>query len=620
MKRIQLNAEQQFLAHYLSQTHHMILVHSQNYEKMKVPICVAVTPFPRGLPSPPLLPYNFATAPACARCRAKATHRYVHCPDNRGWLCPLCNHKTLYTDRHPSFRDSPQVQALVWEGFSCPVDTPWEAEIAPVRHRNDDFLLVLELSELSRPIYVAVLDRLREKVASMAQGRFSIFVLNRALQYPLVRGHRFALALAPDLEDFCPPPMDCVLFDLETDRELFLKYIAHLRDLKPQIVLGSMLSVIKALNAFCASDKIPVVLLTSLLAIDESEAVRSFVATQVFRPTTHFDIFVIRPPVFIPDYGPMSDLTLFLNARIHFCDLSQYAVLPDEIIASLFELKLIDVIIYCLPSAVLKVADILGPGVRRAEKQFALTSICTGDTVYFYFEYNIATIKFLAPGVQFQVRYFDALGRRVIRQMTATFTLVDNMYSCATNVNYDVYIAGTVMRAIEKNRENTEIEAVHAALRAAKVGFLDNTLAMLFLLQTEKLVQSRVEQALKKSAGLLSREALSQVMGKCPSDIAAFVAPLAYRLALGAEELEGPFTIGGRKLQRGAWYVVLPGGHGVVLLAPGEDADAWAQAVNVPPLQRLIASVCHETIVEILTPAASATHPLYVHIHKCICD
>jgi hypothetical protein len=380
-----------------------------------------------------------------------------------------------------------------------------------------------------------------------------------------------------------------------------------------------MLSVITTLNSFCVADKIPVVLLTALLTVDESEPMRAFAAAQAFCPTTHFDIFIVQPPVLTPDYGPLSDLTLFLNARIHFCDLSQYAILPNEILSSLFETKFVDVIIYCLPSSILKVADILGPGFRRAEKQFALPSMGVGDTVYFYFDYNLPALKYLSPSAQFQVRYFDALGRRVIRQMSATFTLVDNMYTCAMNVNYDVYVAATVIRAAEQNRENAAIEAVHASLRAAKVGLLNDTFAVLFLLEIEKPTKARLEQALTKGAGLLSRAALSQVMGKSPRDVAAFMAPLAYRLELGAEALEGPFTVVGKQLQRGAWYVALPR-RGVVLLAPGEDADVWTQAVSAPPLQELIAAVCQEPLVEILTPAASASHPLYVHIHKCIGD
>jgi hypothetical protein len=89
MKRTRLTADQLFRENYLGQTHHWIPTQNHTYQTLRVSICVAVTPFPSGLPDPPFLPYNFALAPSCSHCGAKATNRFVHCPDNKGWLCPI---------------------------------------------------------------------------------------------------------------------------------------------------------------------------------------------------------------------------------------------------------------------------------------------------------------------------------------------------------------------------------------------------------------------------------------------------------------------------------------------------------------------------------------------------
>jgi hypothetical protein len=622
-KRQKLTAEQQFLENYIGQTHHLIPVQRRNFSKLRIPLCLAVTPFPSGLPDPPFLPYNFAAAPGCSRCRAKATTRYIHCPDGQGWLCPICNNKTAYTTQFPSLANSAQVTAPVWEAFSFPASADFETVFeSPVQRRTDRFLLVLELSDLSKPIYVLVLDRLRLVANERGSGRFSVFVVNSGLHFPLIRSDRkgFSLVTARDLEDMCLPPIGDLFFDLEEERELFWGYLEFLKGLLVEPVVGTYLSVLNALNSICIEDRIPVVWLTAVLAIDDSGKMREFASQQVFKPTTHFDIFVIQPPVCPPDFGALSDLTLYLNVRIQYCDLSQYAVLPDEILRTLFEVKLVDVVIYCSPSSPLKVSDILGSGFRRADKQFALTSLGVGDSVYFYFDYEVPVVKFFSPAVQFQVRYFDALGRRVIRQMTTSFTLVDNMYTCSLNVDYDMCIAAIAVSVVDKNRANPAIEGVHEALSEVRAGLFDDTFARLFLLQIEKVMRHRLEESLTKGRELLSRVALSQVMGRHPQDIVSFLAPLGYHFGLDSESMEAPMLLRGHPIETGAYYIVMPNRHGIILLAAREEVEVWARAVNEVPLKDVIATVCQERVVEILAPSTSATHPLYIHLQKCIAN
>jgi hypothetical protein len=223
---------------------------------------------------------------------------------------PDLNSKTLYTAEQPSFQDSPQVRSTIWEAFSVPIATPCDpAAMDPVERRGQYYLIGLELSELSRPMYLLVIDRLKAAVVDRGSGHFSVFVVKSGIHFPLInRGSmKFSLITVPDIEDLCIPPLQSIFFDLQNDTELFLEYLNFLRWLSAGVILGSYTRLIQVLNSIRIGYKIPVVVLTSLLAVDDVDVMRAFVSEQVFKPTTHFDIFVIQPPVCPPDYGALSD-------------------------------------------------------------------------------------------------------------------------------------------------------------------------------------------------------------------------------------------------------------------------------------------------------------------------
>ena len=116
---------------------------------------------------------------------------------------------------------------------------------------------------------------------------------------------------------------------------------------------------------------------------------------------------------------------------------------------------------------------------------------------------------------------------------------------------------------------------------------------------------------------LLTKTAFPLVIGRHPSDIAAFFAPLAYSFGIGSTEVAGPFVVNGRPVQAGAYYVVLPGKRGAVVLGSREDVAEWAKLVNESPMSDLIGTVCQEEVVEILAPSTSLGHPWYAHLRTC---
>jgi hypothetical protein len=619
MNRFRPTPEQESLRPYLSQTYNLLPVRRGDLCKIKVPFCIGVSPFPDDLPAPPCAPYNFFTAPFCQKCKAEATSRFCHCPDDTGWLCGVCNFKNLYSDDRPRFHGALQVQVPVWEGFFFhPASRIDLSHIVPIQHQSLYHLLVFELSEFAQPIFAQAIDRLIE---ALKPGYFSVFVFNSGLIVPIIASNRrrFSVANAVDMADGpVLPPTRLLFFDVEKERDLFIRYVQFLKGLKPAMVTFSMLSLVKALNSLLVDERIPVSLVICQTPIDDEESIRQFSIDSAFHPFTHFEIFALDTPSFPPDYGPISNLSIFLNAIVRKYHVSQVHVLPDDIVQSLFKLKLVDVVITCFCSPMFKVADVLGPGSRRADKSFSVGSMAPNDTVYFYFDYNFPVMKVAQPAIQFQVRYFDAFGRTIVRVFTTTFPFADNMFTCTLNANFDVHVAAVAVLAAEQAREFGTVASVRAALEKSGSDFVDDTFVRLLLISVEKLQLAQIREALIHGHKLISRTEFSCIIGRCPADIIAFFAPVAYAFHLGATEMTGPFLVNGHPVLAGAYYVALPGRHGVVLLAPTEDVGAWAKAINEEPMTELLGTVCHEKRVEILAPATSAGHPLFVHLLKCM--
>jgi hypothetical protein len=408
-----------------------------------------------------------------------------------------------------------------------------------------------------------------------------------------------------------------MFFDAQTDRALFVEYLQLVKTFRPAMVVMSLLKLVNVLNNVALGDRFPITLMICQTPIDDPESFQRFGSAHAVQPAVHFEIFALNPPRFPVDLSPVSDIAIFMNSRVHVCDVSQINVLPNEIVRSVLAFKPIDVVILAFFSPAFKIMDILGSGVRRSGQSFTLNAIAAHDTAYFYFDYETEKLKERVPSVQFQVRYFDGLGRKIMRVMNHTFAVDDNIYTYALNVNYDMYIATITVRAVEHARELMGMEAVHASIRKSRGELLDDAFVKMLLLNVEKLEMDRVREVLIHGTKLLTKRTLADVMGRCPADIASFFAPVAYAFDLTSSVIVGPFVIDMRLIQAGAYYVVLPGKRGVVLLGNMEDEDVWGAAVNESPMADLIATVCREDVVEIMVPSTSAGHPSYVHIMKC---
>jgi hypothetical protein len=354
----------------------------------------------------------------------------------------------------------------------------------------------------------------------------------------------------------------------------------------------------------------------SELAVDDIDSMRAFVSTFAFRPITHFEIFAITKPDFPPTFDPLTDLALFLNAKLHICHPLESSVLPSAIVRSLFDPKLTEVFITIVHSTAFQVVDVLGCGVRNSDLMFALCVAGLDDTVYFYLDYDVGAIRFRSPGVQFQIRYMDALGRKIVRTMTINFSVADDVGSCI--VNFDVALSAVAAQAADKYREFTTLDPISKSFTESKIKILAAQDAQVRLARGDRVAAAQIVDGLSNPGRLLSPLALAQVFGRSPPDVVRFLAPVGYALSLDSSEVVGPFTLTGRSVATGAYYIALPGGRGVLLLADAADVPTWAEALTHPPLSHAIAAICRESVVEILTRPVSGGHPLLTHIEKCI--
>jgi hypothetical protein len=284
----------------------------------------------------------------------------------------------------------------------------------PVFDQSLYHFLVFEISDATLPIFHAVLDKLVEKFQSVSFGFFTVFVICGLLKFPLIDRdrHSFRFVAVADLDDCKLPPISCTVFDVRNDGELFLSYVEFLKTLPPVPSRLSVLSLVENLDRYCVRGRIPVTLFTHGCFVHDQATLRGFATGRAFDHAIHIELFVYNNPA---DLSALGELSLYMNSRVHFCAKEEADIVPSMVIHSLFEYKVGDVVMHCLHSPTIKIMDILGAGVRLSDRAFGLTSMGVDDAVYFYFEYDVSTIRPLAPAIQFQVRYFDPLGRRVIR-------------------------------------------------------------------------------------------------------------------------------------------------------------------------------------------------------------
>ncbi|OHT03519.1 hypothetical protein TRFO_29131 [Tritrichomonas foetus] len=616
-----LTNDQIFAMNYIRSSHLQIPVFKQDITNLKMPFVVAVTPFPRDAPAPLTLNYTFQHAPICKNCTAIASNRYIKCPDGLNWLCQECSTKNEFSDKFQPIENSLQSKvSIVDTYFPRPQDDP--NKILPPSSRPSFYFLVIERTDatINNGLFKATLDKIRETILTKNKGLFSVFVYDTFLHFPVVNSESmsFSMSTIMDLEDAQLPPAESCFFQLDSEKELITKYLDYLENgiqvLPPMIKLFDL---VKMLNTFAWRARIPIVYVTSQVDVGTSEEYRNL-SLEILRNTTSMKFMCLKPAGSGPDFSPLSEFAMVINARVTIFSQSQVNYLPTDIINTMLEPTYVDVLIFTIMPPCFKIADVKGNGLRRSEQTFTIPYMSPNDTVYFYIDYNVGKIDQASPSVQFQVRFIDAKHQRYIRTMSTAFTLVNNISTVASLCDYDVFIASSYIRCIDKAREFDTSSAALEELSKVRGEFTNDSFSKLFFLSLDPLTRQKIECALSVGKHFLIPTNYPMILGRSPIDISRFFAPLAYKFNLYSTELQGPFTLSGCRINSGALYIQLNNSRGLVLLSDNEDVNKWVEAVGQSPISDLIATICHERVIEIIAPSISADHTLYRHVLTCI--
>ncbi|OHT04108.1 hypothetical protein TRFO_06408 [Tritrichomonas foetus] len=606
---------------YVSPSHLALMQHSKEFQKLSIPITIAVTPFPRNVGNPSISPYNLQNSPKCRECSAFLNKKIQN--SNSFLNCPICGHKNSNINID-EMSYSTQLDNYVFDmHFPENRNAHKNENIPNVEYDPSVYLLVIECSEetLKNGLFQSTIQKMKDTFMNKNKGVISVFIFNSNLYVPFVlkNNKSFSISSICDLENITFPPPKTMFFDLSNEKDLFSKYLDFLLTFPPSQTTVKLFDIVKSINQFCGSFKIPVVIVTSTTMVGNSQEFRDF-AIDNMRNTTAFKFFCVSPSNAIskPDFSPITELSLLLNSKMKIFSQSQIYILPSEIIQELFEPVFFDVIVYSLFPENFKIFDIKGSGLRRSGKSFYLPYISLNDTIYIYLEYG-PKLTSSSPAYQIQVRYLDESKRnRFARSISSNFIMLNNFSEIVRNINFDVFLASTFVKCVDKARENDIHETANGVVfeefEKVKKDFYGNEFFNLFFHEQKGIIVPQVNCAFSVGKFLLNPDNFSSIMGRNPDDISRFVSPICFKMFLNCQQLEGPIILKDLKLDYGAAYIKLNNNRALILLHQNEDIQKWTEAIQSPPLDSLIAQISEETVVEIVSPQISQDHNLYKHL------
>ncbi|KAH0791202.1 TKL family protein kinase [Histomonas meleagridis] len=550
-------------------------------------------------------------------CHGLASNMFIQCPDGN-YLCQICSKKSKLLLGPNMVSESPQFKENVYD-INFPDSPQREANFKGVQLESKLHLLVIEKTQATcdNNLFMNTLTNFSQKIDKIEDGFVSVFTFDETLTVPLVKETSFSLQSYCDLDGAILPDAKKLFFDLSRQKELFFSYINLLLRLQPRKPSLNVFNVVLTVSTFSSKLGISSLIVTSLNPIGTSDKYREL-GLQSLKISSPLNICCVTPLQYQPDYTPLSELSLISNAHVSIYTQDQLDTLPNIFVDTLFRPKYSNTFIYAVVPPQFKIVDIKGPGLRRSDKSFVIPSIQEDDTIYFYLDYDVSRLDMTSPSVQFQFRYYDGYHQRIARIMSFNFSLSDNMHATSINCDYDVFISSAIISSIDKARETDDPQSALTELNNLRNNFFNDNFAKLFLYNQPSFILEKVLKSFNNAVKLLTSDNFSYLMGNSPYNISLFFVPIAYTFNLNSVEMKGPFTLPSVGLQTGAIYVKLSSERAAILLAKDENVQQWAEAVNAPPVSELIAQVCQERVIEILSPLTSAKHPMYQHIMKCM--
>lgn len=622
---IKFSDEQVLNWNYLRCTYRLLPVNKTDFEKIRIPFACAVTPFPKDMPEPPLLPLEFINWSICSKCHAVAAGKYIICPNrdenyNLCYLCSVCNTKNAFDNDHPNIEDYPQSKELAIDAYypeSADMVAKYKREPSIIQKRH---LLIIEHSDgtIANGVFSSIIEKLKETVKLLDSGWFSVFVYNKTLLYPMIsKDHKsFKIMTYCDLDGAIFPSIKSLVFNLKHSKDLFLSYLDYLQTLPASPPTIKMYDLIRVTHLLVDKNRFSTVIVTSQAPIGEPEDYKDL-GLELIRGSSSIDFVCISPHQFVPNYSALNEYIIFTNGKLCVKSQSQSHLIPQEVLKHLFTTRRFEPVVYAAIPEGIKLLDIQGCGLRRTAHGFALTSISPGDTIYFYFTYSSNRLELTSPSLQFQCKYLDPLGQCHVRVISCQFNFVNNMSTLYEAVDFDAYAATCLTNGISKAREFEQTEDIRQHLDYSTIR---DKFSILFFLNQESETRTKVKNVVEYGRKLLNKEEILHIFGRNPIDIVSYTSPRGYHFTfnLNTESINQPVYITGFRLDSGALYIKLDDKRAVIYLAKQENYVAWAKAVNQPPINDFIATICQENSVELLHHSISESNPLYQHITKIL--
>lgn len=614
--------EQQYARCYLRSSHYTLPKDQHDFQKMKIPLVIGVTPFPSVSTAPPLLDCNFRQVPHCPNCGAIVNYQPDYCQNGASFICKFCHDKVTQWGLNAS-PNSPLYSSSVFDTYfpeSTEKETSFNENSRKIKFTPELHLLVIEKTEATwkSGLFIETIKKIKEMIMELDEGYYSVFVFNKLLKVPYITGNNKGLRIINivDLSSDVLPTPDKIFFNLKTQKELFLGFMDILME-EEEVLIPSLIlyDLITSLMIYCNKYGIPALLVTSQNEVGFIDKYREF-GFKAMKLFCSFNICCVRSNDKI-DYSPLSELALLANVHVSIYSQEQNNILPQTIINMLLQPNFPNIIVNGVIPSEFKIVDIKGSGLRRTNNSFLISSLSENDTIYFYLEYDVSSLNTLTQFIQFHCRYFDYKRQRIVRIMSMSFNIGD-LQNVSINTDFDMFIASFVISAIDKARENQNANSAINEIKKYKSIYFDDKFAVSFFRQQPSFITCKVQSAFINAGKLLTSESFSYLMSNSPSNISLFLSPIGYSFNLNSTEMQGPFPISGYKLESGALYIKMSVNNAVILLSSCEDIEQWSQAIVSSPTNELINQACTEKVIEILSPLTSKKHPFYIQLSKCM--
>lgn len=580
----------------------------RDHRDNKFPFIITLTPFPNTDVIPPLVLYNKQSVSRCS-CGFFLS-KYVKFENNE-WTCPVCSNRVVcetlsdYTKQtQSSFFDIPDLND--------------SGIIKPVSYEPTLFFFVIELSETTKStgIFDKVLDKILEMMYSTRYGYCAVFVFNNGVTYPMFTSSKnYSISTSPNLSDIIRDDFVYHVFDMAKQFELFADFIYRIKKLDPEPVSSTLCDMLGVIDTFSSYDSVYTILLISETDISgigkllDNAIERTFCGYAI-------DIFYYVPTYKNIDLFDLSLYSLCGHSLFKVYRDEQINLIPDDIIDRSRIPHLSKGRVVVMSSKSVKVTDIFGPGVRQSEKSYIISSLTTGTTIYFIFEYNVREIK-EPVHIQFLLLFNDCAYTRFLRVVNYMQPIHTDSSVILNYQDYSLVLASEVMYAIERLKFGRRMDEYSNSLQMAKNKYIKNTDVFRTINGKCSIERAQIIGGLAAAQLAVESHQLPSFSVGTPLDISKSVCPHVYRFEIDGM-FTGPMPIGGLELEKSVFFILYSERKSLLLIPESENMSEWLRilADETSILLKNIDSLAPGSIVEVLSLLENSFHPLVTYMQK----